>query len=392
MKLIKFLIVLLLMVGATNAQWKGFIAGQSDADVTETEAEAVDVLSDAIDGITSSEADALDVVGDAFDGITAAQADGLLNLGEGELTDTEVGYLNGAVPANTVASKAAILTSGVDLDLSDDMTMSSATPQISLGDTDVDLDADFDSSAVIIEANGTPSITIFGDDGAADTGIITIGTNDDLQFNSFTTVDIDGASTATSYTADAGIVATTTVTTPSVLNTQDVGAVEGNGVVAVEYGDGANHVTVLTLTATVLGTPDPGNNLAFGDTIYVFPAGVQIIDFIDVNVSLQGVTQTDDQPELGLGSVMAAGVQATLGAAGATMEDYWEGTAVADVNGTALNGGPKGATAGIFTGIALNGTAAVKNLCLNVADGWHASITSTLTASGTVAIRWTTLR
>ncbi|MFC1535738.1 hypothetical protein ACFL4H_00060 [Candidatus Neomarinimicrobiota bacterium] len=176
------------------------------------------------------------------------------------------------------------------------------------------------------------------------------------------------------------------------ITASNVGAVEGNGVVAVEYGDGFNHVTILTLTATVVGAPAAGTNVAVGDTIYVFPAGAQLIEAMDMNMALTIGGVTTDTPELGLGSVMGAGAQVTLGAAGATMEDYFEGTAVDSCGGTAEALGIKGATAGYGTGIALNNSSDVKNLCINAADGWDAGVTGNLTASGTIAIKWTTLR
>ena len=57
-KLFKLGLSLLLVIGFVNAQ-SGWIAGNTDAKVTEDEAIAVSVLADAIDGISSAEADIL---------------------------------------------------------------------------------------------------------------------------------------------------------------------------------------------------------------------------------------------------------------------------------------------------------------------------------------------
>jgi hypothetical protein len=183
-------------------------------------------------------------------------------------------------------------------------------------------------------------------------------------------------------------------TVGTIKTTDNIGAVDADSteVTAIEYGDGYNHVTILTLTNVNLGTPTESSNEAVGDTIYVFPAGSQLIEAIDLYIALTADSVTTDTPEIGLGSVVGTGSQATLGAAGATMEDYWEGTAVDSCGGTAQALGIKGATAGYGTGIALNNSSSVKNLCLNAADGWAAGVVGDLLATGTVAIKWTTLR
>ena len=182
----------------------------------------------------------------------------------------------------------------------------------------------------------------------------------------------------------------------SIINSANVGTVASvfanSGTASVvEYGDGYNHVTVVTLTGVELGTPDPGNALAFGDTIYTFPEGIQVVEWFVQNVALTTAGVTTDTPELGIGSIKGAGAAATLGAAGATMEDYSVGAAVDSCGGTSEAIGPIGATAGIFTGIALNDTSKVKSVCLNVADTWDASVTDSLIVSGTVSFKWTTL-
>jgi len=117
MKLLKFLFAFLLMVSLSNAQaWKGFVANQSDADVTETEAEALDELSDAIDGISAAEAVNL---------MDYAQAPGTDAISL--LTAAEAGYLDGASIANSTASKAVVLNAAGDIVGVNADTLSSVT-------------------------------------------------------------------------------------------------------------------------------------------------------------------------------------------------------------------------------------------------------------------------
>ncbi len=158
-------------------------------------------------------------------------------------------------------------------------------------------------------------------------------------------------------------------------------------VTAVEYGDSRVRTTVLTLAAFAVGLSGDNANLARGATLYTFPAGEIIVESASINVglTLADAIQTDT-PEIGLGTVAAAGeVQATLGAVGATAEDIMEGVAVADVAGTAkVNTDIP--TANVPLVIA---TGAAHTVCLNVADGW-ADLTApaAITATGTVVINW----
>lgn len=181
-----------------------------------------------------------------------------------------------------------------------------------------------------------------------------------------------------------------TVHTGAKKNSANAGAAS-TGVTAVEYGDGVNHITVLTFSGLVVGTPNAGNNLAIGVQIYEFPAGVHKHEVSYANIGLlQGGNDTD-QPDVGIGSVIGAGVVALLGGT-ATFEDYSTGvTWTATCDGTLQAVGPVGATAGILTGISLNKAADEKSVFLNVADGWHAGVTGDLEATGTVVLEWSTI-
>jgi|TARA_R100001530_G_scaffold10633_1_gene10453 hypothetical protein len=166
----------------------------------------------------------------------------------------------------------------------------------------------------------------------------------------------------------------------------------GADVSADEYGDGRNHVTVLDLSAAVVGTPNPGNNLAIGVLIYTFPAGAHVQEVMSWDMGLTtGGVQTDT-PDVGIGSVIGSGVNATLAAVGATSEDYVTGqTWSSTLDGTSEQAGPIGASAGVLTDISLNGEAAVKEVYLNAADGWNAGVTGDLNATGKIVIKWTSM-
>jgi len=168
----------------------------------------------------------------------------------------------------------------------------------------------------------------------------------------------------------------------------NVGTVETAATTTVvEQGDSVNHKTVLTLTDFAVGSAVGAANLCFGALMYTLPAGAQLVEVAYMSVALTGtVTIVGDTPELGIGSVLGAGAQATIGAAGATMEDYWEGGASAAISGATALVGTKLATAGALTGIAVNAAGDAKTFYLNVADGWAGA--GDVTATGTIALIW----
>jgi hypothetical protein len=159
-------------------------------------------------------------------------------------------------------------------------------------------------------------------------------------------------------------------------------------VTATEYGDGHVHVTELAISGmefTVAGAADE----AIGNLVYTFPAGVHEHEVSYMSIALQGGGTVDsDTPEVGVGSAEASGAVAVLGGTSA-FEDYIEGTAAANCSGTATVVGPVGATAGVLTGISLNTASDDKTVYLNIADGWAGA--DTVTASGTIVLKWTTL-
>ena len=181
----------------------------------------------------------------------------------------------------------------------------------------------------------------------------------------------------------------------SLLNTKNAGTVGAATVVAKEYGDGVNHVTELDITNFIVG-PLAGAAAAKAlvppTPLYTLPAGVQLLEvsYAEIALTAAGTAVT---PEIGLGSVVGDGsASATIGAAGATQEDILEGFAVATtLSHATVKNGPKGATAGVLTGISLNKATDAKTIYLNCAGTWNANNTGNLTATGKVVLVWKTI-
>ena len=139
------------------------------------------------------------------------------------------------------------------------------------------------------------------------------------------------------------------------------------GWTAVEYGTGGQHRTVLTRDAT-LTQAVAAAALAFGDKAYNFPLGLIKCSGGAATFTITGATATNT-PEVGIGSVLGAGVQTTLGAAGATMEDILDGTATSAISAAGTDESYSfAAEAGV-----LDGTATAKAAFLNCAGNWAVS-------------------
>ncbi len=146
----------------------------------------------------------------------------------------------------------------------------------------------------------------------------------------------------------------------------------GTGVTAIESGSGTRRRTELVVAAThiVVTTPDTAA-LAQGALIYTFPPGQIIVHRVygDVGLEINDATNVADTPEIGLGTAVATGANATLGAAatGIEAENLW-GPHVVD-------GCDTGATAAdAFQGISslefIMAGAGDHTCYLNCADTW----------------------
>lgn len=217
-------------------------------------------------------------------------------------------------------------------------------------------------------AVGTPAYTFTGD---ADTGMYRVGANQiGFTVGGVLHAVINGEGLA----AD------------EVHPRVEPGTEGGATITAVTNGDGRNFTTQLTLTATPITIGDNAA-LAVGVLVYTLPAGAQVIDYCRISC---GLTAADaayaaDTPEIGLGTTLAAGPNATLTAAGATTENLIEGTAIADCTGTAYVETTIPTAAVPFVTELLG----AKTLYLNFADTWANGASQAATITGTITIKWT---
>lgn len=158
----------------------------------------------------------------------------------------------------------------------------------------------------------------------------------------------------------------------------------GTNVTAVEYGDGYNHVTVLTLTATELTPTIPADAEGAGAVIYTFPAGVYYGVAAHMDITAGVMDTATNAADVGLGSLIASGDIATLTTA--AMEDWVTGQTVADVSSFVVE------KSTIMTAGAplLFESADSHVLNFNVAATWNATV-ATASVTGTVTIAWTFL-
>jgi len=182
-----------------------------------------------------------------------------------------------------------------------------------------------------------------------------------------------------------------TIATDLVVGDGNAG-ITGANVTAVEYGDGFNHTTVLTLTAADIsaGLLVGAGNIICGGLIYTFPAGAHLHSVTAGNIAFTGDAGIQgDTPDFGIGSVIGTGAFAVLGGT-ATFEDYVNGSAAADCNGTPNPIAMVGATAGLHTGISFNATTDAKTVHLNAAANWSAASVALL-VSGNIVLKWSTM-
>ena len=177
---------------------------------------------------------------------------------------------------------------------------------------------------------------------------------------------------------------TTQITTPKVITSGNNGTAN-TGVTAVEYGDGYQHTTILTVSQVDALTTADLASIADGYLLYTFPAGAIIINYAYMSMGMTATTeQLGDTPDVGLGTVIATGAVALLNGT-ATFENIITGqTAVADGTAEIKTALP---TAGVPF-IIESGDA--HTIHFNVADAWADDTSTDLTANiaGTVVIVW----
>lgn len=162
------------------------------------------------------------------------------------------------------------------------------------------------------------------------------------------------------------------------------GTASANVSYVYESRQGDYHTTVLTVSGT-LGAITGGANQALGLALYTIPQGTPFGYYghmIDSAYMQIGITQSEgninaDTPDVGLGTVVAAGANALL-SANASYENILTGQTATNCTGTLTT-----ATAAqpFFSNVATT-------VYLNVADGWAAGGDAAATVGGSVILNW----
>ena len=190
---------------------------------------------------------------------------------------------------------------------------------------------------------------------------------------------LDGATSANDVASKAAV-----LDAAGALRTAENVGAAATGVTAVEYGDGYNHVTVLTLDTTLPAIAG-GAALAVGKLAYTFPAGDCVVSSsrIDAAITQSEGNITSDTPDVGLGTTIASGAVSVLDGT-AAFENLITGQTATDCNGTAIvkSSAPSpGADLVIEAGDD-------HTVYVNAADTWAASGDAAAQLTGTVTIVW----
>ena len=163
------------------------------------------------------------------------------------------------------------------------------------------------------------------------------------------------------------------------LETKDLGAIAGDASAVTEYGPRIRQsVVTFSDTQAVAGAA-----LAFGAAAYTTPAVPVAIFGAYISGTATAATSTDT-PEVGLGTTVGSGANATLGAVGAGAENLIEGAAISAISasGTAFTAQSAPAKVPLIL-------AASQTLYVNVADTWTPS--EDVTVAGTLRVLWAPL-
>lgn len=262
------------------------------------------------------------------------------------------------------------LTDGIELAgsivLAGDITSTTPAVDWDVKDNDataLSIDTAGKSGLIVVDTQtGTEKITMSGGLDVAGTlaaaAAATVGT----------TLDVTGVTSVSTITTDANIGAVNT------------------GVTAVEYGNGYNHTTVLTISQSAALTLGDNESLADGYLLYTLPAGALFVNSSYMSVNVTNAEHDAEVTDMGLGTVIGTGAIATLTTA--TMEDIHTGQTGAV--GTALPSQALASTSPFALSIETGDDHTVH---LNVAGAWAdtAGIALDADIAGTVILNWSFL-
>lgn len=236
--------------------------------------------------------------------------------------------------------------------------------------------------------DGSSTVQFLGIDGTVSLPGIAIGATDTGLYKV--------SATQTGFTQDGSLVATfdtSGITADSIRARVALGTTPVSTVSVVEYSNGKDVTTVLTLTNFIVGTLlGTAAARGYGNILYAFPAGQHFELVSSLSSLVLKAAGTAVATDTGLGSVIASGVVALLSGT-ATFEDRLTGQTIStSPTGGAAVSALTAATAGVGTGISLNVAASVKNVFLNSAGTWNVNNTGNLTASGTIVLKWTRMQ
>ena len=340
----------------------------------------------------------------AASSFTTAATIGNLTLGDGSIVDSSgaISFGNENLSTTgTLASGALTVTGAISDTVASTLTTGATIGNITLANgsiTDSSGALDFGNETLTTTgAVATGALTVTGAaifaDGATDVDIASHDATNGLKLGgvlvSATAAEInllDGSSATAPVVSTAAI-----LDNAGALRTAENVGTAGTGVTAVEYGDGYNHVTVLTTTtSTVLDADiDDNETIAVGAIIYTFPAGVYVGHSIHLDITAFHAVDLDNSADVGAGSVIGSGASATLN--GTTMEDWLTGQTVDMSSSTGATEKSTLMTAGNNL---LFEAAGSHVLNLNAAAVWNstgATSNQELHAVGTVTIAWTFL-
>jgi len=203
-------------------------------------------------------------------------------------------------------------------------------------------------------------------------------------------VDVIG-SLQTDMTGSAGVLAGVhSALTGSTNVKYDTAGDVASGLTVVESGDEVVHRTKIsgTLfdTANVAGGVLTNGNKAYGAKLYDFPQGGIRVHNVVFDLLLTASLSTA-KPEIAVGTVVATGAQATVGAVGNTSEDIIDGTPMATAGSTGV--AAHHVAAAEADAVAFDGCTAAKDAYINFAAAWGA--VGTFVVTGDVHMTWSYL-